>query len=162
MIRGLYTAATGMNAMQHQIDVTSNNIANVNTTGFKKDRAEFQDLMYESLNYTAGRTTQTTLNPTGIDVGLGVRISNIQKEFTEGDLKSTGNPLDIAIAGEGFFQITLPSGETAYSRNGNFKLNEEGTIVNGNGYPLQPEIVVPNNVKDISVGTDGLVTAKDP
>ncbi|KLE00728.1 flagellar basal-body rod protein FlgG [Aliarcobacter butzleri] len=162
MIRGLYTAATGMNAMQHQIDVTSNNIANVNTTGFKKDRAEFQDLMYESLNYTAGRTTQTTLNPTGIDVGLGVRISNIQKEFTEGDLKPTGNPLDIAIAGKGFFQITLPSGETAYSRNGNFKPNEEGTIVNGNGYPLQPEIVVPNNVKDISVGTDGLVTAKDP
>lgn len=162
MIRGLYTAATGMNAMQHQIDVTSNNIANVNTTGFKKDRAEFQDLIYETLNYTAGQTTQTTLNPTGIDVGLGVRISNIQKDFTEGDLKTTGNPLDIAITGEGFFQITLPSGEIAYSRNGNFKLNDEGTIVNGNGYPLEPEIVVPDNIKDISIGTDGLVSAKDP
>ncbi|MCT7909830.1 flagellar basal-body rod protein FlgG [Arcobacter lacus] len=164
MIRGLYTAATGMNAMQHQIDVTSNNIANVNTTGFKKDRAEFQDLIYETLNYTAGQTTQTTLNPTGIDVGLGVRISNIQKDFTEGDLKTTGGRLDIAIAGEGFFQITLPSGEIAYSRNGNFKLNNEGTIVNGNGYPLEPEIVVPDNVKDLTdltIGTDGLVTAKD-
>lgn len=162
MIRGLYTAASGMNAMQHQIDVTSNNIANVNTTGFKKDRAEFQDLIYETLNYTAGQTTQTTLNPTGIDVGLGVRISNIQKEFTEGDLKMTGNPLDIAIVGKGFFEITMPNGEIAYSRNGNFKLNEDGTIVNGNGYPLEPEIVVPENVKDLTIGIDGLVTAKDP
>ncbi len=162
MIRGLYTAATGMNSMQHQIDVTSNNIANVNTTGFKQDRAEFQDLMYETLNYTAGQTSQTSINPTGIDVGLGVRISGIQKNFTEGDLKLTSNPLDLAIQGKGFFQITLPSGETAYSRNGAFKLNAEGSIVNGSGYSLSPEIVVPDNVTDLSVGKDGIVTAKDP
>jgi flagellar basal-body rod protein FlgG len=162
MIRGLYTAATGMNSMQHQIDVTSNNIANVNTTGFKQDRAEFQDLMYETLNYTAGQTTQTTINPTGIDVGLGVRISGIQKNFNEGDLKLTSNPLDIAIEGKGFFQITLPSGETAYSRNGAFKLNSEGTIVNGNGYPLTPEIVVPDNVTDVVIAKDGTVTATEP
>lgn len=162
MIRGLYTAATGMNSMQHQIDVTSNNIANVNTTGFKQDRAEFQDLMYETLNYTAGQTTQTSINPTGIDVGLGVRISGIQKNFTEGDLKLTSNPLDLAIEGKGFFQITLPSGETAYSRNGAFKLNSEGSIVNGSGYSLSPEIVVPDNVTDIKVGRDGTVKAKDP
>ena len=162
MIRGLYTAATGMNSMQHQIDVTSNNIANVNTTGFKQDRAEFQDLMYETLNYTAGQTTQTTINPTGIDVGLGVRVSGVQKNFTEGDLKLTSNELDLAIKGKGFFQITLPSGETAYSRNGAFKLNEEGTIVNGSGYPLNPEIVVPDNVTKLTIGTDGTVTATDP
>ena len=162
MIRGLYTAATGMNAMQHQIDVTSNNIANVNTTGFKQDRAEFQDLIYESLNYTAGQTTQDTMNPTGIDVGLGVRLANIQKNFTQSDLKPTGNDLDIAIVGKGFFQITLPSGEIAYSRNGNFKLDSEGTIVNGNGYALEPQIVVPQGAKDISIGNDGFVTAKDP
>ncbi len=162
MIRGLYTAATGMNSMQHQIDVTSNNIANVNTTGFKQDRAEFQDLMYETLNYTAGQTTQTSINPTGIDVGLGVRISGIQKNFTEGDLKLTSNPLDLAIEGKGFFQITLPSGETAYSRNGAFKLNAEGSIVNGSGYSLSPEIVVPDNVTDLTVARDGTVTAKDP
>ncbi|BAK74275.1 MAG: flagellar basal-body rod protein FlgG [Arcobacter sp.] len=161
MIRGLYTAATGMNSMQHQIDVTSNNIANVNTTGFKQDRAEFQDLMYETLNYTAGQTTQTTINPTGIDVGLGVRISNIQKNFTEGDLKPTAGDLDLAIQGKGFFQITLPSGETAYTRNGNFKLNEEGSIVNGNGYLLSPEIVIPDNVTDVTIAKDGTVTAKD-
>ena len=162
MLRGLYTAATGMNSMQHQIDVTSNNIANVNSTGFKQDRAEFQDLMYETLNYAAGQTSQTTTNPTGIDVGLGVRISGIQKNFTEGDLKLTSNPLDIAIEGKGFFQITLPNGETAYSRNGTFKLNDEGTIVNGNGYPLSPQIVVPNNVVKITVGKDGTMTATDP
>lgn len=161
MIRGLYTAATGMNAMQYQIDVTSHNIANVNTTGFKQDRAEFQDLMYESLNYTSGQTTQTTMNPTGIDVGLGVRLANIQKNFTEGDMKLTSNPLDVAIQGKGFFQITLPSGEIAYSRNGSFKPNEDGTIVNGNGYALEPEIVVPDNVRDLTIGKDGLVTATD-
>jgi flagellar basal-body rod protein FlgG len=162
VIRGLYTAATGMNSMQHQIDVTSNNIANVNTTGFKQDRAEFQDLMYESLNYTAGRTTQTTINPTGIDVGLGVRVSGIQKNFTEGDLKETSNTLDLAIQGKGFFKITLPSGETAYTRNGAFKLNGEGSIVNASGYPLNPEIVVPDNVTDLTIAKDGTVSATDP
>ncbi|CAM3958122.1 flagellar basal-body rod protein FlgG [Arcobacter cloacae] len=158
MIRGLYTAATGMNSMQHQIDVTSNNIANVNTTGFKQDRAEFQDLMYETLNYTAGRTTQISLNPTGIDVGLGVRISGVQKNFTEGDLKLTSNPLDLAIQGKGFFQVTLPSGEIGYSRNGAFKLDSEGNIVNGNGYLLEPAITIPEDAKDISIGKDGIVS----
>ncbi|RXJ76533.1 flagellar basal body rod protein FlgG [Arcobacter sp. F155] len=162
MIRGLYTAATGMNSMQHQIDVTSNNISNVNTSGFKKDRAEFQDLMYESLNYTAGRTSQNTMNPTGMDVGLGVRISGIQKDFLQGDLKNTSNPLDVAIEGKGFFQITQPNGEIAYSRNGQFKLDNEGNIVNGNGYLLEPQITVPDNLVDISIGTDGIVTGKDP
>ncbi len=162
MIRGLYTAATGMNAQQHQIDVTSNNIANVNTIGFKKDRAEFQDLMYESLNYTAGRTSEDTINPTGIDVGLGVRISGIQKDFEGGDLKITGNALDVAIEGKGFFQITLPSGELAYTRNGAFKLNDEGSLVNGDGYLVEPEIVIPNTFTNISIAQDGIVTALDP
>lgn len=162
MIRGLYTAATGMHSMQHNIDVTSNNIANVNSTGFKQDRAEFQDLMYETLNYTAGRTSQTTVNPTGIDVGLGVRISGVQKNFSEGELKLTSNALDVAIEGKGFFQIVLPNGETAYTRNGSFKLNSEGTIVNGNGYELSPQIVIPDNVVDISIAKDGTITATDP
>ncbi|MCV6607369.1 MAG: flagellar basal-body rod protein FlgG, partial [Campylobacterales bacterium] len=150
------------NSMQHQIDVTSNNISNVNTVGFKLDRAEFQDLMYESLNYTAGQTSETTTNPTGIDVGLGVRISGIQKSFLEGDLKSTSNPLDIAIEGNGFFQITLPSGETAYTRNGAFKLDSEGNIVNGNGYTLEPQITVPENLINLTIANDGTVTAEDP
>ncbi|WP_321312082.1 flagellar basal-body rod protein FlgG [Halarcobacter sp.] len=162
MIRGLYTAATGMNAMQNQIDVTSNNISNVNTMGFKQDRAEFQDLMYESLNYTAGQTSEITTNPTGIDVGLGVRISGIQKNFLEGDLKNTSNTLDIAIEGKGFFQITMPNGEIAYSRGGAFKLDNEGNIVNGNGYMLEPQITVPENLVELTIANDGTVTAEDP
>ena len=162
MIRGLYTASSGMLAMQHQIDVISNNIANVNTSGFKQDRAEFQDLMYESLNYTAGKTSATTTNPTGIDVGLGVRVSGVQKSFLQGDLKLTSNPLDVAIEGNGFFKITTPNGDTNYTRNGSFKLDTDGSIVNGNGYKLDPEIVVPSNVTNLTIAQDGLVTATDP
>lgn len=161
MIRGLYTAATGMNAQQHQIDVTSNNISNVNTVGFKKDRVEFQDLMYESLNFTAGSTSANTSNPTGIDVGLGVRVSGIQKQFVEGNLKQTGNTFDMAIQGKGFFKITTPQGETAYTRNGSFKLDNEGAIVNGSGYRLDPEIVVPENLTSISIANDGTVSGID-
>lgn len=162
MIRGLYTAATGMNSMQHQIDVTSNNIANVNTMGFKQDRAEFQDLMYESLNYTAGQTSEITTNPTGMDVGLGVRVSGIQKNFLQGDLKLTSNTLDLAIEGNGFFQVTQPDGEIAYTRNGAFKLNDEGNIVNGNGYELEPQINIPDNLVNLTIASDGTVTAEDP
>ena len=162
MIRGLYSAAAGMYAQQHQIDVTSNNIANVNTAGFKKDRAEFQDLMYQRLNYTGGATGENTRNPTGIDVGLGVRISGIQKSFEVGDIQTTGNDLDIAIEGKGFFKVTMPDGEIAYTRNGGFKVNSEGTIVNGNGYPLEPEIIIPDNLININISQGGLITATDP
>ncbi len=158
MIRGLYTAAAGMNAQQHQIDVTSNNIANVNTTAFKQDRAEFQDLMYESLNYTAGSTSESTKNPTGIDVGLGVRISGIQKNFLQGSLKQTGNPLDLAIEGKGFFEITMPNGDTAYSRNGAFKVDNEGGIVNAQGYPLAQGITIETGATDISISQNGLIS----
>ena len=161
MIRGLYTAATAMSAQQYNIDVISNNIANVNTTAFKKDRTEFQDLMYASLNYTAGSTSENTVNPTGLDVGLGVRISGIQKVFIQGNMKETGNTLDVAIEGKGFFNITLPNGETAYTRNGSFKLDSDGAIVNGQGYKLDPEIVVPADVVKLSVAKDGTVTAEN-
>jgi len=158
MIRGLYTAAAGMNAQQHQIDVTSNNIANVNTNAFKKDRAEFQDLMYESLNFTAGSTSANTSNPTGIDVGLGVRISGIQKDFLQGSLKQTGNPLDVAIEGNGFFEITLPNGDSAYTRDGSFKVNSEGNLVDGQGYPLAQGITLEAGATDISISQNGLIS----
>ena len=161
MIRGLYTAASGMVAQQQNIDVISNNIANVNTTGFKQDRAEFQDLMYQSLNYTAGATSATTNNPTGIDVGLGVRTAGIQKNFIQGSLKETGNSFDIAIAGNGFFKITTPTGETAYSRDGSFKKDNEGSLVTGQGYKLDPEIVIPDNLINISIADDGTVSGAD-
>jgi len=162
MIRGLHTAAAGMVAQQQDIDVISNNIANVNTTGFKKDRTEFQDLMYQSLNYTAGATSADSNNPTGIDTGLGVRVAGIQKNFTQGSLLQTGNTYDMAIQGNGFFQITTPSGDTAYTRNGSFKLNSEGSLVNGLGYKTEPEIVVPDNLINTSVAQDGTVSAIDP
>jgi len=161
MIRGLYTAAAGMTAQQQNIDVISNNIANVNTNGFKQDRAEFQDLMYQSLNYTAGATSATTNNPTGIDTGLGVRVSGIQKNFLQGNISETGNTYDLAIQGNGFFQITTPQGEIGYTRNGAFKLDSDGAIVDGNGYKLEPEIVIPSELVKISVAEDGTVTGQD-
>jgi len=162
MIRGLHTSAAGMVAQQQDIDVISNNIANINTTAFKQDRSEFQDLMYQSLNFTAGATSGNTNNPTGIDTGLGVRIAGIQKNFLQGSLLQTGNTYDLAIQGNGFFQITTPNGETAYTRNGSFKLNSDGSLVNGLGYLTEPEIVVPDNLINISIAQDGTVSGVDP
>jgi len=162
MIRGLYTAASGMTAQQQNIDVISNNIANVNTTGFKQDRAEFQDLMYQTLNYTAGATSSSTTNPTGIDVGLGVRTAGIQKNFSQGSLRDTGNSLDLAITGDGFFKLATPAGDTVYSRDGAFKLDSEGNLVNGQGYPLDPQITFPSGVTQISISEDGVVNAVPP
>jgi flagellar basal-body rod protein FlgG len=165
MIRGLHTAAAGMTAQQRDIDVISNNIANVNTTGFKKDRTEFQDLMYQSLNYTAGATGATTVNPTGIDTGLGVRVSGIQKEFLQGNLTATGNAYDIAIEGVGFFKVTNPdTGDEFYTRNGSFKLRSDGVLVNHLGYELTPQInVYPNEDNpyvSISIAADGTVSGQ--
>ena len=162
MIRGLHTAAAGMVAQQKDIDVISNNIANVNTTAFKQDRTEFQDLMYQSLNYTAAATSAISNNPTGIDTGLGVRVAGIQKNFIQGSLKETGNSFDLAIQGDGFFQITTPAGETAYSRNGAFKLDSEGSLVNGQGFKLEPEIVIPSDLINVSIAQDGTVSAANP
>ena len=158
MIRSLYTAATGMMAQQTQIDTTSNNIANVNTIGYKKQRAEFADLMYQTMEYAGTATSLNTSSPTGIEVGLGVRPTAITKEFTQGNFKETGNNLDMAITGNGFFQVELPDGTTAYTRNGAFKLDADGNIVNSDGYKLIPQIVVPSDTTAISIGTDGTVS----
>ncbi len=158
MIRALYTAATGMMAQQTQIDTTSNNIANVNTIGYKKQRAEFADLMYQTMEYAGTATSLNTSSPTGIEVGLGVRPTAVTKEFTQGNFKETGNNLDMAITGNGFFQVELPDGTTAYTRNGAFKLDADGNIVNSDGYKLIPQIVVPSDTTAISIGTDGTVS----
>jgi len=162
MMRSLYTASTGMLAQQLQIDNTSNNIANVNTIGFKSSRAEFADLMYQTMEYAGTGTSQITKSPTGIEVGLGVRPTATTKIFTEGNLKQTANNLDVAITGKGFFKIELPDGTESYSRSGAFKLDENGTMVNSDGYKLIPEIVVPDDATDISIGTDGIVTVIQP
>ena len=158
MIRALYTASTGMIGMQTQIDTTSNNIANVNTIGYKKQRAEFADLFYQSMQYAGTSTSETTIAPTGIEVGLGIRPTSIAKHFTQGSPKETGNNLDILITGKGFFQIELPDGNIAYTRSGSFKLDNEGNIVNSEGYKLVPNITIPEDTTKINIGTDGTVS----
>ncbi len=158
MIRSLYTAATGMLAQQTQIDTTSNNIANVNTIGYKKQRAEFADLFYQVMEHAGISSSTTTVSPTGIEVGLGARPTAITKQFTQGNFKETGNQLDLAITGNGFFQIELPDGNIAYTRNGAFKVDGNGTIVNSDGYKLIPEITIPEDATTVAIGTDGIVT----
>jgi len=144
--------------MQTQIDTTANNIANVNTIGFKKSRAEFADLMYQVQEYAGTATSDVTKSPTGIEVGLGVRPTAINKIFSEGSLKQTDNQLDVAITGRGFFKMELPDGSEVYSRNGGFKIDSEGTMVNSDGYTVVPAITIPEDATNISIGTDGTVT----
>lgn len=160
MLRSLWTAASGMQAQQVNIDVLSNNLANVNTTGFKRSRADFQDLLYETLRLAGASSSSTTEVPTGIQLGHGTRPAAVQKIFMQGEYKQTKNELDIAIEGDGFFQITMPDGETAYSRAGAFKVDSEGRIVTSDGYLMEPEISVPNDSMQIAIGTDGTVSVR--
>jgi len=161
-MQSLYTASTGMLSMQTQIDTTANNIANVNTIGFKKSRAEFADLMYQVMQYAGTSTSDTTKSATGIEVGLGVRPTAINKVFSEGSLKQTENQLDLAITGRGFFKLELPDGTEVYSRNGAFKIDADGVMVNSDGYKLVPEIVIPPDATSLSIGSDGTVTVIQP
>jgi len=158
MMRALWTAASGMQAQQTNIDVVSNNLANVNTAGFKKSRPDFQDLIYQNTKSSGSPTTSSTEAPTGIQIGLGTRLAAVTKIFTTGDLTQTGNELDMAIEGDGFFQIQQPDGTTAYSRAGAFKKDSQGRIVTSDGYPLLPEIVIPSNAIKIDIGSDGTVS----
>ncbi len=158
MIRALWTAASGMESQQKSIDVVANNLANVNTAGFKKSRADFQDLMYQNLKTTGSPSTNTTQVPTGIQIGLGSRLAAVTKIFTTGDFSQTGNELDMAIEGDGFFQIQLPDGTTAYSRSGAFKKDNTGRVVTSDGYPLLPAITIPANATKTSIGNDGTVS----
>jgi len=162
MIRALYSAATGMNAQETNIDVISNNLANVNTNGFKKSRADFQDLMYQYAVEPGALTSQTTMNPTGVQVGLGVKTASIQKVFTQGDLTSTGNQLDVAIEGDGFFQILRPDGTFAYTRSGTFQLDMNGQLVTPDGYSVAPGITIPQDSLGITIAQDGTVSVKQP
>ena len=160
MMRSLWSAATGMIAQQLNIDTISNNLANVNTIGFKKSRAEFEDLIYQT-HKIAGSITQGDVRvPTGIQVGMGVRPTTVHKFFSQGDYQNTSNPLDMAIEGDGFFEVMVGD-EVAYTRAGAFKLNQDGTIVSANGYVLQPEFTVPAETKHISITEGGTITALD-
>ncbi len=160
MIRALWTAASGMQAQQKNIDVVAHNLANVNTTGFKRSRADFQDLIYQNLKSTGAPATNATQVPTGIQIGLGTRLAAVTKIFSPGDFTQTGNELDIAIEGDGFFQIQQPDGTTGYSRAGAFKRDSTGRVVTPEGNPLLPEIVIPNNATKINIGSDGTVSVQ--
>ncbi len=162
MIKALSTAATGMEAQETRLGVTANNIANVSTAGFKKARAEFQDLMYQQLRPAGAPTGASTRAPAGLEVGSGVRVVATQRMHSEGDLKQTGNPLDLAIEGNGFFPVTLASGQTGYTRDGSFKLSAEGKLVTADGYALTSDISIPPDATAISIGVDGTVSASIP
>ena len=158
MMRSLYTAATGMTAQELNLDVISNNLANVNTTGFKKSRADFEDLMYQTMRQPGAQQAGGNMIPTGMQVGMGVRPVAIQKIWTQGDYQQTDNQLDIAIEGDGFFLIQKDN-EDVYTRDGSFKLNNNRDIVDSNGNLLVPQMTVPENTTSITVDPNGLVTA---
>ncbi len=158
MLPALYVAKTGLSAQDTRLTTISNNLANVSTTGFKRDRAEFQDLLYQTHKQPGAQSTQNSELPSGLQTGTGVGIVGTQKNFAEGSLQTTGHPLDMAINGRGFFQILQPDGTNSYTRDGTFHLDANGRIVNANGFALEPTIVVPVNAKTFTVGQDGTVS----
>jgi flagellar basal-body rod protein FlgG len=160
-MRALRTAASGMAAQQLNVEVISNNIANMNTVGYKRQRAEFQDLMYQNVERMGAQSSSAgTVVPTGIQVGLGVKAGSVYRITEQGTPGRTDNPYDVAIDGKGYFQITLPSGETGYTRAGNFSLSPEGQIVTEDGYAVEPAITVPQNAVDVFISKTGEVSAK--
>jgi flagellar basal-body rod protein FlgG len=158
MLRALYTAATGMQAQQINIDTIANNIANVNTTGFKQGRAEFQDLLYQNIRTAGTASSSSTTYPVGLQLGLGTRPVATARIYSQGDFRQTGNPLDMVIQGQGFFQVRMPSGETAYTRDGTFHLNAQGSLVTADGNVLEPQITIPPAAQNIVIGADGTVS----
>jgi flagellar basal-body rod protein FlgG len=162
MMRSLWTAASGMTGQQFNIDTIANNLANVNTTGFKQNRPDFEDLLYQTLRVAGTPATEFTLVPTGIQVGHGVRPAATQKIFTQGALQATGNVSDLAIEGEGFFRVLLYDGNYGYTRDGSFKIDSNAQIVNSNGYRLMPEIILPEGFlrESLTISQDGRATVK--
>lgn len=158
MTNALYTARTGLDAQDIRMRVIANNLANVNTTGFKRDRAEFETLLYQTITPPGAATSDQTQAPTGLTIGTGVRTSGTARLHTQGNIVDTGNALDLAIDGGGFFAISMPDGRTAYSRAGSFQRSAEGDIVTAEGYKLQPQITIPAGAQSISIGADGTVS----
>jgi flagellar basal-body rod protein FlgG len=160
MDAALWAAKTGLDAEQTQMSITANNLANVNTTGFKESRAVFDDLLYQNLTQVGADTSQTTQSPTGLDVGTGVRVVATEKNYTQGSINNTGNALDVAIQGQGFFQVLQPDGQVAYTRDGSFDLNAQGQLVTSSGYPVQPAITIPAGAQSVTIGSDGTVSVQ--
>ena len=161
MIRSLWISKTGMEAQQTALDAISNNLANTATNGYKRGHAVFEDLMYQNLRQTGANNTEQAVLPTGLQVGLGVRPVALARNFGQGSLQSTGNTFDLAITGNGFFQIQMPDGSTAYTRDGAFQLNAQGQIVTNGGYVLQPGITIAGNPQSVTIGKDGTVTVQE-
>ena len=162
MINSLWISKTGMEAQQMQLDVISNNLANVSTNGFKKSHAVFEDLMYQNLRQVGSNTSEQSTLPTGLQVGLGVRTVATSRNFSQGNLQQTGNNLDVAIQGNGFFQLTMPDGTTGYTRDGAFQVDNQGRLVTSGGLPVASGITVPSNATSVTVGADGAVSATIP
>jgi len=160
MDASMWVAKTGLDAQQTRMNVISNNLANVNTTGFKRDRAVFEDLLYQNIRQAGGQTGANTQAPTGLMLGTGVRVVATEKQHAQGNMVNTQNPLDMAIAGDGFFQIAQPDGTIAFTRDGNFKLSNAGQIVTASGAPLQPAINIPTNASTVTFGRDGTVSVE--
>ena len=160
MEAALWAAKTGLDAQQTQMTVTANNLANVATTGFKASRGVFEDLLYQNVTQVGSNTSQTTQSPSGLQLGTGVRMVATETMNTQGSLSQTGNSLDIAVQGRGFFQVLLPSGQLAYTRDGSFQLTSTGQVVTAEGYPLQPAMTIPTGTQSISIGTDGTVSVQ--
>jgi flagellar basal-body rod protein FlgG len=158
MIRALWTAAAGMNCQQMNVDVISNNLANVNTAGFKRSRPDFQDMLYQNMRSAGSVSNVGAEYPVGMEVGLGARVVTTEKSFAQGDFRETGNPLDLVIEGDGFFQVTMPNGDTGYTRAGSFKLDSEGRLCTSDGWPLSPEVTIPQDAAEVTVGSDGSVS----
>jgi flagellar basal-body rod protein FlgG len=162
MMRSLWIAKTGMEAQQTQLDNISNNLANVATNGYKRSHAVFEDLIYQTLRQSGANSTEQTVLPTGLQVGLGVRPVATARIYTQGNLQQTSNNLDVAIKGDGFFQIQMPDGTTAYTRDGSFQLNANGQMVTSNGYTVLPGITIPPNAQSLTIGNDGTVSVTLP
>ena len=156
---GLWAAKTGLDAQQTRLAVVSNNLANASTTGFKSGRAVFEDLLYQNVHQAGGQTSQDTQSPSGLHLGTGVRLVSTERSFNQGSLNSTGNGLDLAIRGRGFFEVLLPDGTSAFTRDGSFQSNADGQLVTASGYTVQPGINLPPNLLNVTVGTDGLISA---
>jgi flagellar basal-body rod protein FlgG len=162
MIRSLWISQTGLDAQQTKMDVIANNLANVNTNGFKRSRAVFEDLLYQNIRQPGAQSSQQTQLPSGMQLGTGVKPVATERIFTQGNLSQTGNKTDIAIQGNGFFHVLMPDGSAGYTRDGSFQINNQGQLVTAEGYALQPAITIPANAQSLTVGTDGTVSVTLP
>ncbi|CTP82759.1 MULTISPECIES: flagellar basal-body rod protein FlgG [Xanthomonas translucens group] len=160
MNQALWVAKTGLDAQQTRMSVVSNNLANTNTTGFKRDRASFEDLLYQQVRQPGGATSAQTQLPSGLQLGTGVRVVSTSKDFEQGNPQQTGRALDVMVNGRGFFEVQMPDGTTAYTRDGSFQINSQGELVTNSGYAVQPGIQVPEGAQSLTIGTDGTVSVQ--